>query len=448
MLNHSNVPTKNTAGTGRKNSIGDSSPSLLEKLIQREYQLELISPGFLTNLDTTQVVCDLSTLTLKRHMHWWWRTMHLNTLSVEQFKELEFLIWGGNQDGTNLSDSFQLEVKPDPNNSTATEYNKNQIKVENRLEIPTEKNMIQGLFYLSNGIDQFGKSIANINQRQFFISEGSKWQLSLSIPKIDQKFEQINISPDLLLNQFEASLWLLSTYGGIGMNSDKGFGSLQEIILPSINSVKDCIESGKQIREACCLNQEDITRVSPLESCIGPTILLSKESEPWRILDTIGKVLQEFEEQVTKKRNDFSREFNQSNLQTAENTLFAPIQWSLIKNPDNTKSIQIIAFPSYNSPNFNSNVEFLEEFFSFIQKRFDDLLVLHLPGVGETIKATLLAERAEMGNWKASWIRGEMQGVIINSDNIPKDLVPGDGVKVEVRVPSEKNAIFVWKKPQ
>ena len=448
-MNHFNVSAKSTTGAGQKNLTGGTSLSSSEKFIQREYQLELISPGFLANLEAMGVDCDLSTLTLKNHLLWWWRTVHLNTLSIEQLKKLEVLIWGDNQDDTDSSGSIQLEVIADPNNSIATEYNKNQIKVEKRLEKSTRNNMIQGLFYLSNGIDIARKNIThNNNQKCFFSSEGSKWKLTLSIPKIDRKFGKAKISPELLLDQFEASLWLLSTYGGVGAISDKGFGSLQGIKLTSINSIKDCIESGKRLRETCSINQKDLTGVSLLENCIGPSIFLSKENEPWRILDTIGKVLQEFEEQVREKNNSFSLGSPQSDSQTAENTPFSPIQWSLIKNPDNTKSVQIIAFPSYNSPNYSLNVEILEELFSYFQKRFDEFLVLHLPRVGETIKATLLAERAEKGNWKASWIGGEMRGVIINSENIPKDLAPGDGVKLEVCDPSENNAIFVWKKPE
>ena len=434
-------------GIGRNNSTIATALKSSEKSIQREYQLELVSPGFLASLGTIGVDSELSALVLRKHLVQWWRIMHINSLPVEKLEVLEDAIWGVKQEDTVSNSSIQLEITPDSNNSVATEYNKNQIKVEKRLEKPTRNNLTQGLFYLLQSRPENGSGTFGSNQRYFFSSVGDKWKLKVSVPQINRTSKKIIMSPDLLLNQIEASLWLLIKYGGIGALSDKGFGSLQAIELPSINSIQDCIESGKRLREESSKSQDDLTSNSILENCVGPIILPSKEQEPWRILDSIGTVLQEFDMQLWSNRNSNTFENPQTDLNSVLSTQISPVQWSLVKNFDNSMSIQIVAFPSMNSHDYTSKKETLEELFSYFKKRFEEFFVSHLPQVGEIIKATLLPKRTELGKWRASWISGEMKGIIINSEKIPVDLNPGDGVKLEVKVPSEDNAEFIWKNP-
>ena len=277
--------------------------------------LKLITPAFLAGADQTSTGdCELRPATLRGQLRWWWRTLHAAYLNPQQLARLEAALWGDARSGSPVS----LRLQPVGQKINAESYNKTGPNDREKLPEPRgDKKIIQGLFYLSYGMDD-GKPGT---KSRCFLPPGNAWKLHITVrpsqlaplsdgqagtnrpagPRKAQSPPSIPISAEDMAVQVKAALHLLGTYGGVGARSRKGFGSLQvtwDGTPPP--ALDDLLELAAALRKKCGLKNSAEENNAELRSSaflLGRNPLLKtitiKRRNAWHALDALGAEYQD-----------------------------------------------------------------------------------------------------------------------------------------------------------
>ncbi|MCS7304965.1 MAG: type III-B CRISPR module RAMP protein Cmr6, partial [Thermoguttaceae bacterium] len=247
-----------------KQAISATWQKAKEKKIRCEWTctLELVTPAFLAGAKQNASDCELRPATLRGLLRWWWRTMHAGHVDARTLAQLESAVWGSTSQGG----AVQITVRP-VSQITPILYDKQAVKHKNALPSPPDDKTTPGLWYFSFGMDDIRREIGRKYRFQrYFVEPGARWQVRFTARAsryqiMDAKgnlLEEIQLAdPQMLLQQAQATLWLLCQYGGIGAKSRKGFGCFtiknpepDEGLWHSL-SVDQCPVFAKQFREAC-----------------------------------------------------------------------------------------------------------------------------------------------------------------------------------------------------
>ncbi|MCY4305877.1 MAG: type III-B CRISPR module RAMP protein Cmr6 [Aestuariivita sp.] len=458
-LERSGVGAKTASGYGRisfsDNTHYTSSVEIFpSKFMRSEYSLILLSPAFLAGADQRDFDCDLRPASLRGVLRWWWRTMHAHHLSSSDLAQLEALVWGDTNKGSNVS----LSILSDRMNVDAISYNKKEIGERHRLPKPKNRKTIQGLFYISYGMDD----TKNANGRYFRMPD-DKWTLTLTTKEVRK--DNINIPAITIMKQIEASLWLLTHFGGIGSKSRKGFGSFESVRVKGINSIEDCKKISFEFRNLCELNcQDNRSRgLSTLESLLEPIEIETSVNCPWNTLDTIGSVYQKFIKSLPKEQR---QDFGLPRKKLSMNKRFAsPVHWSLARKANKNLVIRMVVFAqqSKTTSPFEKSKSNFKEFRNTIKTELESLNSQPQTNIippllpqrqksqlksGEEVKAILLEKKTKKGGWRAQELVSRITGNIQNYIEMPADLKPGDEVTLIVKIPNPTNAAFAWPTPK
>ena len=448
-LKQSGVGAKTASGYGRISAAKrDYTPAferLPEKFARSEYSLVLSSPAFLAGANQRETDCDLRPASLRGILRWWWRTIHAHHVSTNQLTQLEALVWGDTNKGSNVS----LSLLSDKVNLEAVSYKKNEIRQRYKLPKPQNKKTIQGLFYISYGMDDTKNATG-----RYFREPGDKWILALTTK--ESRKDNVTIPAIEIMKQTEASLWLLTRFGGIGSKSRKGFGSFDDISLEGINSIKDCKKIGSEFRNLCGFKSQDnhSNNLSTLEDTLNPIEIETSINCPWSTLDIIGSVYQEF---IKKLPREQRREFGlpRKNL-TMDERFASPLHCSLTHKAGKLV-IRALIFERQSKISLK---DFRKNFEVELEKKCTTQLRTNMNSTslperqesplksGKQIKAVLLEEKTKKGGWKARELVSQITGNIQNHKDMPPDLKPGDEVTLIVKISNPTNAAFLWLKPK
>lgn len=164
---------------------------------------EVVTPAYAGGADAEKTD-GLRPPTLKGLLRFWWRAMHPE-LSGEKLFEQEAAIFGSTKTGQGLRIVPLSDPTPDNDHKETKQYN-----IHN--ESP--------LFWMVYGADKHtvkkkdGKKQDVLHER---VTIGTRFCFRLSGPRLD----------DDQWSEVKCALWLLSTFGGFGSRSRRGFGSIQ-----------------------------------------------------------------------------------------------------------------------------------------------------------------------------------------------------------------------------
>ena len=472
-LEDAGVGAKTTAGYGRimpsaSASVERSKATLPSSYDRQAHRLTLASPAFLAGAEQERFDCDLRPASLRGLLRWWWRTMHAEHLNAENLAKLEALIWGDTQCGS----AVNLSLRAESEHKNAVRYNKIEIEKASSLPKPKDKNTVQGLFYVSYGMNE-----TNSKQR-WYRRPGESWNITLTARETrwatdSRKKTEIKIPAALIMRQVEAALWLLARFGGVGSKGRKGFGSFEDVSVTGIDSVEDCIKAGQELRDLCCGGTMQIGRgtgTPALERRIGPVEIRTPWKDHWDALDRFGAAYQRFVKDLKDRKVD--RKFlglPRANIKGSKNEdrLASPLHSSLSVGDNKCLTIRLIAFPDCNPTTGEVSSESkkqLGEMCEVVERELnemsrDKVSGRQAPSRGHTppprpfepkqmIKAKLLEEKTNKGGWKAKELQTGIEGNIENHSAMPSDMEPGQEVGLIVKNKDPKNASFLWPMPE
>jgi CRISPR-associated protein Cmr6 len=379
---------KTNAGYGSFAPVNDPKPILPEKTrAVFETEVELVTPAFLAGALQNQSDCQLRSATLRGLLRWWWRTMHARHVNARELREMESLIWGDTQAGG----AVRLDVRKKDPSLIPERYAykdkfkpKPNFKEKHNLQPPPGKQFIQGLFYLSYGMDD-GK-----NQR-WYQPPGTKWQvLIVCRDVVSKKDGNIIVKAPLVLEQVKCALWLFCNYGGVGSKGRNGFGSLQATI--SDVDFDFCKKSSNELRKILKYDSASIAEPmsAALENMVSK-VIQTPWNDPWFILDQLGYAAQSFAKQfkhnAEKKALGLPRKIHGPRddrpmphqdarkwkparaLTCVKGSRHAsPTHFHLFREVDGSLTVHIVAFPSAVLPDFNTSKRFLKAYIDHLEK--------------------------------------------------------------------------------
>ncbi|MBC7350995.1 MAG: type III-B CRISPR module RAMP protein Cmr6 [Thermogutta sp.] len=305
--------------------------------------LELVTPAFLAGPLQKEEDCELRPATLRGMLRWWWRTMHAAHVDAVTLYRMESAIWGD----TNSCGAVRVTVEPVtesieripmPGKKIIEEIKNGKersvlrrdpgfFKVHAYRE-PGERET-QGLLYLSYGMDEMPANRSHERKTRYVVLPGAKWDITFiarpgmyfspeEIQKKPGERTGIPLSPDLLLSQALAALWLLTHYGGVGSKSRNGFGCFADLEVDGCHGLEDVHRLAEEFRRECKVEkarQESIGSVVPALPEVKPGASEAKQRETagemewqvqricdnvdlakhyWFVLDYLGYCVQEF----------------------------------------------------------------------------------------------------------------------------------------------------------
>jgi len=192
-------------------------------------KLELVTPAFLGGSDGNASTSDgLRPPTLKGLLRFWWRAMHGN-YTLKDLAEKEAEIFGS----TDEKKGQGLRIIP----------------LESKVEILPRGSKIDdsggALGYLGYGPIGYQKKIIDGKEIK------ANWTLKDALNSGSNfRFKFIHRQP-AALSEIQKALWLLSTLGGIGSRSRRGWGSLKCIFMNSeewLSHISTCSDDDKLIQ--------------------------------------------------------------------------------------------------------------------------------------------------------------------------------------------------------
>jgi len=465
-LEHAGAGAKTAAGYGRivprlSGSCARPVPILSNDGLRHKHRLTLASPAFLAGAKQDQADCDLRPASLRGLLRWWWRTMHAAHLNTGDLAALEALIWGDTRRGGAVT----LSLRAESGNAEAELYDRNNIKQASSLPRPKDRKTVQGLFYISYGMNERN------SKARWYRRPGDVWNLTLTSRETcwptnpGNQQPKVEVPAAVVMRQAEASLWLLTRFGGAGSKSRKGFGSLEDISVEGIGHLVDCIAAGSNLRKCCGLeSQDDRDAGTPaLERRIGPVEIMTPWTDTWFALDRAGAIYQRFvKECKPEDRSVFG--LPRKGLPSC-GRLASPVHWSLTSGKDKGRVIRLIALPENGSMHKETGDKILRDLAKFAKEEFHKEISWNkgrgskpqrpgppesagLPKSGQYILAELLDRKTRKGGWMAKDMQTGIEGNIENSADVPTDAKPGEEVSLIVRIPNPRNAAFRWPTPE
>ena len=463
------VGAKTAAGYGRFMPAKDKAVAIPSfdfakaSFAIESFDLKLVTPAFLAGADQKREDCDLRPATLRGLLRWWWRTMHAAHLDRDTLKRLETAVWGDAKSGSPVRIAVDYV-----NGGQPEQYNKKAQQFESLPKPPSGQKVTQGLFYASYGMaDDPNK------ENRWSRPAGSCWRLTLTARS--GRFSGVPLTPQQLLEQAKAALWLLTQYGGAGSRSRKGFGSFQDIEVQGIGSKEDCFEAAARFRDSCGLEgAARSTDVPALEDALSME-QATAWNDPWYALDQTGMALQLFAKSLDAKDRialGLPRSVGRVPLKAGEIERHAsPAFWSFTTGQDGKLSVRLVAFPAARLPDKAKSKKVLQRFIGSASQELkqeadkpsrpipgprrvnslrpaQDSHKAALPKPNERVDAELLEEKTRKGGWKAKHRDSGLQGPIQDNHNVPAEARPGQRVKLTVASVSAKEEMaFRWAEP-
>ena len=483
-LAHEGAGAKTNAGYGRFRLKDAPDPPATARRIER-HTLTLATPAFLAGAKQQGGDCDLRPATLRGLLRWWWRTMHAAHLDRTVLRKLETVVWGDAENGGALAVSVEGAVRP-----AVKPFDKRKIARDSKLGDPSRRNIAQGLFYVSYGMDE---KVKEQERRRYYAEPGTRWTVTLKarkgrLPDSDRRIEAAEI-----LGQGEAALWLLCRYGGIGSKARKGFGSFADVEVAGIAAVDDCKRRAAAFRRAAGAAERSgaVAGSSSLEDMLEMEV--ETPWEDWFAIEQLGSEAQAFARE-NKHRDDkaalgLPRQIHGPRNQpmghqdrdkhrppkrlSARNGRrhAAPVHYHLSPRADGALTIRMTAFPSPALPDIDTSRRVLGDLRAWLQSELAKRRELHanrgvraskrdgvppgpdtdtpaatsaLPKSGERVDAVLLDEKTKKGGWKAKHEPSGLQGPIQNTADVPGDAAPGSRVGLVVASINPRAIAFRW----
>jgi CRISPR-associated protein Cmr6 len=339
-------------------------------------------------------------------LRWWWRTLHTGFLDVPTLRNLEAALWGDTAASCAIGMTLLPGHRPVPDRFALKDGfdPRADFKRVHRLADRPNRKTTQGLFYAAYGMDE--RSRGEVKQRHF-LDAGATWQPRLTARparffadrddagKPDRRARGRIVPAEKVLEQAEAALWLLTTYGGAGSKARKGFGSLH-LAGSGLGGLDlaGCKERAASLRRDLGLSGTfDGSRAhsASLEQVLFLDDLLTPWSDPWKVLDEVGfayqAVAQDYAHDEAKaalglarkihgprddgpmqgQRDwqqprflDFPRRPSDTPLKDARHA--SPVHIHLARNGTGRIVIRALAFPARYLPNLEASRAFLRTF--------------------------------------------------------------------------------------
>lgn len=498
---------KTAAGYGRFKPAEREAPLMPPPgLVSASFDLKLVTPTFLAGASQEQDDCDLRPATLRGLLRWWWRTMHAAHLDRATLKQLETAVWGDTESGSpvrvavDCADDqavclydYKDEFRPKP-----------EFQRQHDLATPPNRKTTQGLFYASYGMDDDRKG----GRKRWYRMSGSCWRVTLAA-RIGQ-FKGVSLTPQQLLEQANAALWLLCRFGGVGSRGRKGFGSFEDIQIEGVTSVEACQELAQAFRQTCRLPARGVETHAPAFERAKKLEMQTPWRDPWTALDQLGYAVQAFAQEYAhkeekkalglprrvhgprrdpighQKQNPTAHKQPRNLSATKGRRHAAPVLYHLAKSNDGRLRIRVTAFPSHYLPSLDESERMLSKLLDFLDTELNRRIqngatigqrgtgsqqsglgneqppgsrshpdgvvdrpsrAPGLPKTNERVEAELLAEKTRNGGWKAKHLDSGLQGPIQDNQNVPADAKPGQRVTLTVAFAKEKEIAFKWAKP-
>lgn len=440
--------------------------------------VQLTTPGFLGGPKQYDPAgCDLREATLRGQLRWWWRTMHASWLTVDDLRRLEAAVWGN----TDVSGAVRITVTPAKNNvAGGIPFDRRDVIYKSRLPKPGNRKTAQGLTYFSYGTDEK-------NGRRPYKPVGSQWQIEIIVRQAhlpDGKDVRLldGINADRICRQAQASLWLLTQFGGVGAKGRKGFGSLKCLTDLKLSGIEACQNAASEFRQAAKLPEKRHQAESPSldDDIIGPIEISLPWKDEWFAIDRVADAAQEFaqdnkhnlEKQALglprRIRQPFSGRFETGKrLNEKDPRHAAPLLYHFDSDGTgrNKKVIlRIIGFPSTELP-ADSTAEMSRRYLRNAVQTITTYIETRkvsdkggqkvvaaakpaapaapgLPKVKDVVTAVLQEEKTRKGGWIAKHEESGLAGPIQNSASIPDDKDHGDEITLVVAICNGKQIAF------
>ncbi len=475
---------KTNAGFGRfhsPESIKITTPSTLRT---KKYQLKLVSPAFLAGANQQREDCELRGSTLRGLLRWWWRTMYAGKIDLQNLKRLENGIWGSIDSGSPICISIHsISGNPIDQYSLNSTFLDNCGISDQRRRTP--KKMTMGLYYYTYGMED-----KNEKDNRWYMHEHAQWEITFTTRDTyigSETEKKIRIDANEVERQVSVALWLLCRYGGIGAKSRKGFGSLSDISVDGLESLKDCTRLALDFAAKCGINTKKQELYAPsLDNALFEDFPTEWNFDnPWFACHMIGESVkiatQRLEEKIDRIALGLPRKLEGVNMDEFQYRHASPVLWSLVSLSNGNFAIRFTAFPSPRLPNAEESEEILKEFIDLVKgliksrsskespkpkgnishkinadsehsHSFDDspsgVQLERLPSIGDIVDAEILSERTKTDKRRAKHVASGWNGPII--DDIPdKDVQGGDEVQLYVQSVHNGNQqiFFQWSAP-
>ena len=228
-LAHMGLGAKTSSGFGtfievpenNNKLINVSLPDNQNKFVTFEGTLKFTTPAFLAGALQEKEDCTLTGQTLRGQLRWWWRVIHSNFLESSDLLKLEKLVWGL----TDTSSPIRIEVAKPENQELRDITDLIKIKDRNGRVIRNERGRDRERSeykYITFGMYKMG----NEGKDRYFINPGTEYIFSIYCQDVKNDKGEVLIKKEEVLKQAQFALYLLTTYGGLGAKSRKGFGSV------------------------------------------------------------------------------------------------------------------------------------------------------------------------------------------------------------------------------
>jgi CRISPR-associated protein Cmr6 len=287
--------------------------------------LELVSPAFLAGASQDASDCNLRSATLRGMLRWWWRSFHVGFVDVDTLRRMEAAVWGDTEAGGALRLTVaRVPGGPEPQacpfkrmiknqrGQDVLRYDQHGFGRDHGIEADAY-NRTQGLVYSSYGMDEMDAGKPQTRKQRWYCPAGSRWEVRFSARL--SHFAGRELPAALVLQQAKLALWWLCALGGVGGKGRKGFGSFADIDFQDLEG-KKWRSAGREFRKACGLPEDEfraewaaspaLKRMRELsDAALGGAWLEVQTpwSDPWRVLDEIGKAMQAFAQAEPRSRH-------------------------------------------------------------------------------------------------------------------------------------------------
>ena len=213
--------------------------------------------------------------------------MHAGFLDVDTLRQVESAIWGDTKRGGAVRVMLERVDTVEPKAyEKASRANMGPEHKVSAYGVPgaDPRKTTQGLWYTSYGMDKRDK-------RRWYLETGGSWRIRLTARGLDPA-----TTPQVVLEQAKAALWLLCNYGGVGSKARKGFGSLTAADFDGWG-LADCQRAAAELREQIGLpnrHQDGLAESSSLQQSLGVCEVPFHWPDVWHVLDQIGFAYQAF----------------------------------------------------------------------------------------------------------------------------------------------------------